>query len=86
MAPDVGLREYRQACNPRAPVAMYPADELAAACAAKGWTGGDCTAEGRYYTADFPGVLRHRIQQRLRGCSPIQCPSPSSIMHEAFRA
>ena len=31
MAPDVGLREYRRACNPRAPVAMYPADELAAA-------------------------------------------------------
>ena len=44
-----------------------PADQLAAACAAKGWTGSDCTAQGRYFTADFPGVLRHRIQQRWGG-------------------
>lgn len=45
-----------------------PADAagLDAACASKGWTGDDCTAEGRYLTADYPGVLRARLQA-LRG-------------------
>jgi hypothetical protein len=45
-----------------------PADAagLVAACASKGWTGDDCTAEGRYLTADYPGVLRARLQQ-MRG-------------------
>ena len=37
-------------------------DQLAAACRTKGWTGDDCTAEGRYFTADYPGVLRSRIR------------------------
>jgi hypothetical protein len=46
-----------------------PADAagLDAACAAKGWTGGDCTAEGRYLTADYPGVLRERLRQSRGG-------------------
>jgi hypothetical protein len=46
-----------------------PADaaNLDAACATKGWTGGDCTAEGRYLTADYPGVLRERLQQSRGG-------------------
>jgi len=45
-----------------------PADAagLEEACAVKGWTGGDCTANGRYLTADYPGVLRERLQA-LRG-------------------
>ena len=43
------------------------AADLAAACAAKGWTGGNCTAEGRYLTADFPGVLRERLQAARGG-------------------
>lgn len=34
---------------------------LAEACAVKGWNGGNCTAEGRYLTADYPGVLRDRL-------------------------
>ncbi|KAA1191830.1 hypothetical protein F0M18_09860 [Pseudohalioglobus sediminis] len=46
-----------------------PADAagLEQACAAKGWEGGDCTAEGRYLTADFPGVLRERIAAQRGG-------------------
>mgnify|MGYP001294079932 CR=1 FL=1 len=46
-----------------------PADAagLAQACAEKGWEGGDCTAEGRYLTADYPGVLRDRLQARRGG-------------------
>lgn len=41
-----------------------PADAagLEEACAVKGWTGSDCTANGRYLTADYPGVLRERLQ------------------------
>jgi len=41
-----------------------PADAagLEEACEVKGWTGDDCTANGRYLTADYPGVLRERLQ------------------------
>ena len=37
------------------------------ACAVKGWTGDDCTANGRYLTADYPGVLRERLQAARGG-------------------
>ena len=37
------------------------AANLDEACAIKGWTGGDCTAEGRYLTADYPGVAPERL-------------------------
>ena len=40
---------------------------LPAACEAKGWTGGNCTAEGRYLTADYPGVLRERLASSRGG-------------------
>ena len=43
------------------------AANLEEACAIKGWTGGNCTAEGRYLTADYPGVLRERLQAALGG-------------------
>ena len=39
---------------------------LAEACDIKGWTGRDCTADGRYLTADYPGVLREQLG-RSRG-------------------
>ncbi|MGB8331272.1 MAG: hypothetical protein WCE62_14200, partial [Polyangiales bacterium] len=40
-----------------------PADAagLTEACTTKGWEGGDCSAKGRYFTADYPGVLRSRV-------------------------
>lgn len=46
-----------------------PADAagLEEACAIKGWTGDDCTAEGRYFTADYPGVLRDRLTESRGG-------------------
>ena len=40
---------------------------LAEACAAKGWSDGDCTAEGRYFSADYPGVLRQRLADSRGG-------------------
>lgn len=36
-------------------------------CPIKGWEGGNCTAEGRYLTADYPGVLRERLQAARGG-------------------
>jgi hypothetical protein len=36
-------------------------------CVVLGLTGDDCTAEGRYFTADFPGVTRTDLQQRYGG-------------------
>ncbi len=41
--------------------------DLDTVCAIKGWTGGNCTAEGRYLTADYPGVLRERLMQSRGG-------------------
>jgi hypothetical protein len=55
--------------HPESTLGWEPPGEAAgleAACAAKGWTGNDCTAEGRYLTADYPGVLRERLGQ-MRG-------------------
>lgn len=31
-------------------------------CPIKGWTGGDCTAEDRYFTGDYVGVLETRLK------------------------
>ena len=42
-------------------------DELNKACAAKNWQGEDCTPEGRYLTADYPGVLRERLASSRGG-------------------
>ena len=42
------------------------AANLEEACAIKGWEGDNCTAEGRYLTADYPGVVRERLQA-MRG-------------------
>ncbi|MEZ5501662.1 MAG: hypothetical protein R3E50_03000 [Halioglobus sp.] len=41
-----------------------PADAagLAEACAIKGWKGSDCTAEDRYFSGDFVGVLETRLK------------------------
>ena len=46
-----------------------PADaaNLDEVCPIKGWEEGDCTAEGRYLTADYPGVLRERLQASRGG-------------------
>lgn len=40
-----------------------PVADLAERCATKGWEGDDCFAEGRYLTADYPGVLRQRLEE-----------------------
>ncbi len=41
--------------------------DISAACAAKGWTGDNCKADGRYFTADYPGVLRDVVSAEIGG-------------------
>lgn len=40
---------------------------LAEACAIKGWEGGDCSAEDKYFTGDFVGVLETRLKASRGG-------------------
>jgi hypothetical protein len=44
-----------------------PTSAIAADCAVLGLTGPDCTARGRYFTADFPGILREDLSARYGG-------------------
>lgn len=46
-----------------------PADAagLEEACAIKGWEGGDCTAEDRYFSGDFVSVLETRLKAAYGG-------------------
>ena len=55
------------ASHPETTLGWSPPVDLTEACAAKGWTGEDCTADGRYFTADYPGVLRTRLQEHVGG-------------------
>jgi hypothetical protein len=55
------------ASHPETTLGWSPPVDLTEACAAKGWTGEDCTADGRYFTADYPGVLRARLQEHVGG-------------------
>lgn len=56
--------------HPESTLGFEPPAEAAGlteACAIKGWTGRDCTADGRYLTADYPGVLREQLGQSRGG-------------------
>ena len=56
--------------HPESTLGWNPPTEAAGldqACAIKGWEGDDCTAEGRYLTADYPGVLRQRLADSRGG-------------------
>lgn len=44
-----------------------PTSVIAADCAVLGLTGSACTARGRYFTADFPGILREDLNARYGG-------------------
>jgi hypothetical protein len=51
--------------HPESTLGWHPpanAAGLEEACAIKGWSGKDCTAEGRYLSSDYPGVLRERLE------------------------
>jgi hypothetical protein len=44
-----------------------PQSEIADDCVVLGLSGSDCDAEGRYFTADYPGVLRQDLQAAYGG-------------------
>ena len=50
--------------HPETTLGWEPPDvpNLAAICVEKGWDADSCSADGRYFTADYPGVLREHLQ------------------------
>jgi hypothetical protein len=44
-----------------------PLDEIADDCVQLGLTGSNCNAEGRYFTSDFPGIVRDDLHARYGG-------------------
>ncbi len=44
-----------------------PAETIVDDCAALGLVGDDCTAEDRYFTADYPGVMREVLRAQYGG-------------------
>ncbi len=53
--------------HPETTLGWAPPVDLTAACAIKEWTGDNCSAEGRYFTADYPGVVREQIHALTGG-------------------
>ena len=53
--------------HPETTLGWNPPGDISAECAQKGWAADDCSAEGRYFTADYPGVLREQLQSRIGG-------------------
>jgi hypothetical protein len=50
--------------HPETTLGWAPPADLSAECAALGWEGEECHAEGRYFTSDYAGVLSGVIARR----------------------
>ena len=55
------------ASHPETTLGWDPPGDYSAQCATKGWDADDCTADGRYFTADYPGIVRERVIAALGG-------------------
>ena len=66
---DVIATIVQWASHPETTLGYEPKDDydISAACSAKGWQGQDCYADGRYLTADYPGVMRDVIRTQIGG-------------------
>src|ERR687897_855938 len=53
--------------HPETTLNWSPPADLSADCAVLGWTGEACTAEGRYFTADYPGVVSEFVSRSVGG-------------------
>lgn len=53
--------------HPETTLGWNPPGDISAECAQKGWGPDDCSAEGRYFSADYPGVLREHLQASVGG-------------------
>jgi len=55
------------ASHPETTLGWTPPGDYSAQCATKGWAADDCNAEGRYFTADYPGIVREQVQAAVGG-------------------
>ena len=62
-----------------------PLGDFTEQCAVKGWAVEDCTAEGRYLTADYPGVLRERLRADRRKAQATQQQNREEASHGIVR-
>ena len=53
--------------HPETTLNWSPPADLSADCAVLGWTGEACSAEGRYFTADYPGVVSEFVSRSVGG-------------------
>jgi hypothetical protein len=53
--------------HPETTLFWKPPVDISDECARLGLTGEDCTAEGKYFTADYPGVTARTIAKRVGG-------------------
>ena len=55
------------ASHPETTLGWDPPGDYSAECATKGWGADNCSADGRYFTADYPGIVRERVIAALGG-------------------
>jgi len=55
------------ASHPETTLGWNPPGDYTAQCATKGWAADDCSAESRYLTADYPGIVREQVGAALGG-------------------
>lgn len=55
------------ASHPETTLGWDPPGDYATECATKGWAADDCSADGRYLTADYPGIVREQVAAALGG-------------------
>jgi hypothetical protein len=53
--------------HPETTLGWAPTGDISEECAALGWEGAECTAEGRYFTSDYAGVLSQEISREVGG-------------------
>jgi hypothetical protein len=53
--------------HPETTLGWSPPADISAECDQLGWTGDECTAEGRYFTSDYAGVLSRTIEAEVGG-------------------
>jgi hypothetical protein len=53
--------------HPETTLGWEPPADISRECAQLGWTGDECSAEGRVFTADYPGVISRTVAKRVGG-------------------
>ena len=55
------------ASHPETTLGWDPPGDYTAECVTQGWAADDCNANGRYLTADYPGIVREQVGAALGG-------------------